>query len=213
MSAEIHVGGNTPRLLERGEAPPPSNLDPDQLPDQLPVRYWTADKAEHVVAQVCRAASKFYGPSVKAAEWELELVGEPMAAVMNDWVPLKVGASGDKTANLIALGVVLAIIVALRVPDILEVHGILKPWKSPEDKQRELEARAAGQQQQAAPAGNPAPPPGTVIRPQQTQVEQAFEPTLVGANGDGASDGGRMPKDFFEQSLVGGGGFAKMNPE
>ncbi len=210
MSAEIHVGGNTPRLLEKGEGPPPSNLEQDQLPDEAPVRYWTADKAERVVAQVLRAASKFYGPSVKAAEWELELIGEPAAAVMNDWIPLKIGASGDRTANLIALGVVAAIIVALRIPDILEVHGIIKPWKDPAEKAREAEARAAAPTQPAAAvAGASAQAPGTVITPQQTPVEQAFEPTLVGQSGAAANGGGKVPADFFEPTLVGSGGFVE----
>ena len=207
MSAEIHVAGNTPRLLERGDSPPASSLEADQLPPELPVRYWTADKAGRIVAQVLRAGSKFYGPSVKAADWELELIGEPMAAVMNDFIPLRVGASGDRTANLIALGVVLAIILALRLPDILEVHGIIKPWKDPAEKAREAEAARAAQSAPAV-AGNPAAPPSTVPTP-QASVAQAFEPALVGAGGATADNGGgRVPKDFFEATLVGGGEFA-----
>ena len=75
MSAELRVESNTPRLLERDQAPP-ANPDQDQLPPEVPQRYWTPDKAAHVVARIAHAGSKFYGPSVKAAEWELDLISD-----------------------------------------------------------------------------------------------------------------------------------------
>lgn len=190
-TVQLRVGGNAPRLLKEGESPPPSpaqQLPPEEL--EVPSLYWTPDKAQHVVAQICRAGSKFYGPSVKAAEWELELIGDPAAAVLNDWLPLRVGASSDKTANLIALAVVIGILVLLRLPDILEVHGIIKPWKSPEERARETPSP-----QQAAPAPAPA---------QSMTVQPAFEPQLVGSNGASASGAERLRDSVFGAQNFGG---------
>jgi hypothetical protein len=194
-TAQLRVGGNAPRLLKEGETPPPapSQLPPEEL--EAPTQYWTPDKAQHVVAQICRAGSKFYGPSVKAAEWELELIGDPAAAVLNDWLPLRVGASSDKTANLIALAAVIGILVLLRLPDILEVHGIIKPWKSPEEKAREKTTSP-----QAAPASQPAQPSNT--------VQPAFEPQLVG-NGAPATGGEKLRDAVFGAHTVGGSGFVE----
>lgn len=197
--AQLEVESNTPRLLERGELPPDTRND--ELPPEVPERYWTPDKAAHVVARIGHAASKFYGPSVKAAEWELDLVSDPAAAVMNDWLPLRVGAGGDKQANLIALVVVVFILVLLRLPDILEVHGIIKPWRSPEERARE--AAAPRRQEPAAP---PPPPPANEPPP-------PFEPQLVGASGAAAGGGSddRRREEIFGATSVGGSKFAVMN--
>ncbi len=184
QSATLRVGGNTPRLLDEdapAPAPPAQDIEPEL---NVPHVYWTPDKAQHVVAQVCRAGSKFYGPSIKAAEWELELIGDPAAAVLNDWLPLRIGASSDKTANLIALGAVLAILVLLRLPDILEVHGIIKPWKP---------------KGQAEPA-----PAGQVAAPTTPPAPVTFEPELVGSNGAGAGGGDRLREQIFGSHTIGG---------
>jgi hypothetical protein len=189
-AAVLRVGGNVPRLLKDGEpAPPPASAELEP-PDEAPHAYWTPDKAQHVVAQICRAGSKFYGPSIKAAEWELELIGDPAAAVLNDWLPLRVGASSDKTANLIALGAVLAILVLLRLPDILEVHGVIKPWK---------------------PKGQQPAVPDQVAQPAAAApVNGTFEPQLVGANGGGGGGDDRRRDEIFGAQQVGGsGGFVQ----
>lgn len=192
-AAQLHVSGNTPRLLKEGEPlPRPASGDVPVEELEAPHVYWTPEKAQHVVAQICRAGSKFYGPSVKAAEWELELIGDPAAAVLNDWLPLRVGASSDKTANLIVLGAVLAILVLLRLPDILEVHGIIKPWQPRQPKQaqqpelREEPAAATGVSEARAP----------------------FEAQLVGQNGSGGDDDKRRRELFGAQTVGGSGGFA-----
>lgn len=186
--AELRVTGNTPRLLDEGAAPPapPNNDTAEEL--EVPHVYWTPDKAQNVVAQICRAGSKFYGPSVKAAEWELELIGDPAAAVLNDWMPLRVGASSDKTANLIALGVVVVILVLLRLPDILEVHGVIKPWKPKSEQQ------PAARESVAAPT--PAP---------TTPAPAAFEAQLVGNNGASAPTD-KLRDQVFGSSQIGGSG-------
>lgn len=191
-AAVLHVSGNTPRLLEEGTPapPPPQQLQPD-LPPAPPAVYWTPDKAQQVVAQLCRAGSKFYGPHFKAAEWELDLIGDPAAAVLNDWLPLKVGEGGDKTANLIALGAVLGIILLLRLPDILEVHGILKPWKPPAERAAE---KAATPEQPAA-ATPQAPPTATV-----------YEPQMVGDSGRPAGGDSKVVDVVFGAQQVGSGG-------
>lgn len=182
QGATLHVGSNTPRLLEEGQAPPPppnSDVPAEEL--EAPHVYWTPDKAQHVVAQICRAGSKFYGPSVKAAEWELELIGDPAAAVLNDWLPLRVGASSDKTANLIALAVVVAILVALRLPDILEVHGIIKPWKPKGQAEPEQQTTPVMQ-------GPPANIPPPVVPAEQRETTDTFAPQLFGVNGNVEGD-------------------------
>jgi hypothetical protein len=185
--ATLRVTGNTPRLLDEGASPPPPpNVDTaEEL--EVPHVYWTPDKAQHVVAQICRAGSKFYGPSVKAAEWELELIGDPAAAVLNDWMPLRIGASSDKSANLIALFVVVCILVLLRLPDILEVHGVIKPWKQ------------KGEQQPAVRESAPPPPAPT------TPAPAAFEPQLVGNNG-AAVPTDRLRDQVFSSTQIGGSG-------
>jgi len=204
--ATLKVTGNKPRLLEEGASPPPS-VDQQQTAEELeiPHVYWTPDKAQHVVARICHAASKFYGPSVKAAPWELELIGEPAAAVMNDWMPLRAGASSDKTANLIALAVVTAIIVALRLPDILEVHGILKPWK-PKGAQLEQDTTASSPSQPPVSNPTPAAPPPSVVN--AGAGADTFEPQLVGVNGHASAGGERMKDQVFGQQTVGGSDFA-----
>ena len=185
QEATLRVGGNTPRLLDEGTpAPAPPIDEPEEL--NVPHVYWTPDKAQHVVAQICRAGSKFYGPSVKAAEWELELIGDPAAAVLNDWIPLRIGASSDKTANLIALGVVVLILVLLRLPDILEVHGLIKPWK-PKGQPEPAAAGEVGATQASAPSA------------------PAFEPQLVGSSGNGLGDE-RLRDQVFGASVIGGRG-------
>ena len=186
----LRVSGNTPRLLDEGEAgPPPPNMEAPEELEVPPHLYWTPDKAQHVVAQICRAGSKFYGPSVKAAEWELELIGDPAAAVLNDWMPLRIGASSDKTANLIALAAVVMILVLLRLPDILEVHGVIKPWK-PKGEQP-----PAGRESVAAPTAPPTTP-----------APAAFEPQLVGGNGGAAAGSDRMRDQVFSSTQIGGSG-------
>lgn len=201
----LEVDTNTPRLLERDQAPPTSNVD--ELPPEVPQRYWTPEKAAHVVARIGHAGSKFYGPSVKFAEWELDLVSDPAAAVMNDWLPLRVGAGGDRQANLIALVVVVFILVLLRLPDILEVHGVLKPWRSPEEKRRELEQR---REQPAAPAAPAAPPgPPADLEPPDPR-RAAFEPTLVGAGASARSSDEKFREEVYGGGTVGGGKFADM---
>jgi len=203
--ATLRVSGNTPRLLKEGERPPApaeQELPPEEL--EVPSLYWTPDKAQHIVARLCHAGSKFYGPSVKAAEWELELIGDPAAAVMNDWVPLRVGASSDKWANLIALGVVTAIIVALRLPDILEVHGVIKPWQS-----KRPQAAAEQETPQLQPAFNPAPAAAAPAPPAQPgSVAGTFEPQLVGASGhvNGGGDESKVREQVYGAQTVGGGG-------
>ena len=198
MSAELRVESNTPRLLERDQAPPPSEHDPDQLPPEVPERYWTPEKAAHVVARIAHAGSKFYGPSVKAAEWELDLISDPAAAVMNDFLPLRVGASGDKQANLIALVVVVFILVLLRLPDILEVHGVEFPWAK---RQRQLNGTPAPQENRREPA---APQP-------EAAPSTPFEPQLVGATGAVAGGGDDKKRDeIFGATTVGGSKFADM---
>jgi hypothetical protein len=196
--SELRVEQNSPRLLREGEPPPPpANFEDEQQPPELPTRYWTPDKAQHVIAQIARAGSKFYGPSVKAAEWELELIGEPAAAVLNDWLPLKVGATGDKTANLIAFAVVAGILVLLRLPDILEVHGIITPWEK-RNRQGAPPVPAVEQPVNAAPAA--APPTATVEAP----ANGTFEPTLVGAGGGMSRDEEHLKSAVFGSQMVGG---------
>ncbi len=197
QGATLHVGSNTPRLLEEGQPPPPlphADVPAEEL--EVPHLYWTPDKAQHVVAQICRAGSKFYGPSVKAAEWELELIGDPAAAVLNDWLPMRVGASSDKTANLIALGVVLAILVALRLPDILEVHGIIKPWKPKGQPEQE----AAQPVMQGPPAGTPPP-----VVAETAPVTDAYDAQLFGANGN-VQDDERRREQVYGSMYVGQSG-------
>ena len=194
-TAELRVESNTPRLLEQGELPPDTRED--ELPPEVPQRYWTPDKAAHVVARIAHAGSKFYGPSVKAAEWELDLISDPAAAVMNDWLPLRVGASGDKQANLIALVVVVFILVLLRLPDILEVHGVIKPWRSPEERLRDPDPPKRAK---AAPAQ-----PDDQVPEQPTTP---FEPQLVGVNGSTGGSDDRKRDEIFGATTVGGSKFA-----
>lgn len=186
QEAQLHVGGNTPRLLEEGQAPPPPpNDQPEEL--NVPHVYWTPDKAAQVVARICHAGSKFYGESIKAASWELDLIGDPAAAVLNDWIPLRVGATSDKTANLIALGVVVVILVLLRLPDILEVHGLLKP---------------IGSKNKPKPAAGP---PAAAAAPPESTGPVAFDQQLVGVNGNGASDD-KQREQVFGATVVGSRG-------
>jgi len=183
QEATLRVSGNTPRLFEEGTpAPPPPNDEPEEL--NVPHVYWTPDKAAQVVARICHAGSKFYGESIKAAPWELDLIGDPAAAVMNDWIPLRVGATSDKTANLIALGVVVLILVLLRLPDILEVHGLLKPIVS-----------------KAKPQPTASAEPSTA----QAAPSAAFEPQIVGSNGNGVGDD-RQRDQVFGATVIGGRG-------
>lgn len=209
--SELRVENNTPRLLEKGESPPPTTTDIDQLPPEVPQRYWTPDKAQHVVARLCHAGSKFYGPSVKAAEWELELIGDPAAAVLNDWLPLRVGEGGDRTANLLALGAVVAILVVLRLPDILEVHGVEFPWAK---RQRELSGAPAPAARREEPRQEqPAAPPTMSV---VDGGRGAFDEQLVGMTGAtaaaAAGDDEKKREAIYGEQLIGGGSkFATMH--
>lgn len=199
--AELRVTGNSPRLLEEGAAPPPP-ADMQQAPEELevPHLYWTADKAQHVVARVLHAASKFYGPSVKAADWELELIGEPAANVMNDWMPLKSGPGADRTSNLIALAAVVAIIVALRLPDILEVHGVEFPWA----KRQRLLAQQ-NQQQTSSSSQQPAYTSPPAAPPPAGTTAGTFEPQLVGGTATTSGDD-KLREQVYGGGTVGGNG-------
>jgi hypothetical protein len=204
---ELRVESNTPRLLERDEAPPPSTADP-QLPPEVPERYWTPDKASHVVARLLSAGSKFYGPSFKAAEWELDLISDPAAAVMNDWLPLRVGASGDKQANLIALVVVVIILVLFRLPDVLEQHGVIKAWRPPQERLREQQQQQAAQS--APPAAAPAQPSQAVVETPAERPSSPFEPQLVGSGAVAASSSDKLREQVYGGGTVGGGRFVEM---
>lgn len=160
---DISVGSNRPRLLEPGAAPPPEVAPPVADPFAAPQPYWTADKAAKVMAEGGKALSKLYGPDFRLSSVEVDLVGQPLANVLNDWVALPSGPQGDKIANLLALLAVVALLVAFRLPDILEAHDLLPRWAWAR-RQRERTRRA---QQLVDEEPEPAPRP----RRAEPQVE------------------------------------------
>jgi hypothetical protein len=143
VSEDIQVGSNRPRLLEPGAAPPPAEALPAVDPFAAPAPYWTADKAAKVMAEGGKALSKLYGPDFRLSAVEVDLVGQPLANVLNDWVALPSGPQGDRIANLLALLCVVALLVAFRLPDILEAHDLLPAW-SWARRQRDRAHRAQG---------------------------------------------------------------------
>lgn len=201
---EINVGANRPRLLEP-DAPAP---EPDQSSGLgAPVQqleagpYWTADKASRVFAEAGKALSKLYGPEFRMSSIELDLVGQPAANVLNDYAALPSGPAGDKLANLLALLAVLALLVALRLPSVLEAHDLLPRWAWAR-RQRERERQTRSDEvppPQAAYAGAaaaaPAPPrPPAPFAPEPEPAAQPagwdrgkwdkFGPTTVGGGGE-----------------------------
>lgn len=162
--SDISIGTNRPRLLEPGAPPPPEVTQPPVDPFAVPAPYWTADKAAKVMAEGGKALSKLYGPDFRLSSVEVDLVGQPLANVLNDWVALPAGPQGDKIANLLALLAVIGLLVAFRLPDILDAHDLLPRW-SWARRQRDRPRRA----EQLADDEPPAP------RRREREPEPAFE--------------------------------------
>lgn len=186
--AEIHVGANRPRLLEQGVPPPPASpltQDPQLLAEPVGP-YWTADKAARVMAEGGKALSKLYGPDFKLSAVEVDLVGQPLANVLNDWVALPAGPQGDRIANLLALLAVVGLLVAFRLPDILEAHDLLPRWAYARRTREQRRPRQETEDRAAAP-----PPAGEpqleVVQPIAPVVERGekdwnkYAPTTVGS--------------------------------
>lgn len=187
--SEISVGSNRPRLLEPGAAPPPEATAPPVDPFAPPAPYWTADKAAKVMAEGGKALSKLYGPDFRLSGVEVDLVGQPLANVLNDWVALPSGPQGDRIANLLALLAVVALLVAFRLPDILEAHDLLPRW-SWARRQRDRARRA----QQLVDDEEPEPQPR-----RRRQPEPELEPEMA------APGGGRRDWSKYGPTTVGGG--------
>lgn len=186
---EIKVGQNRPRVLDP-EAPPP---EPDQSltgigavdrpQDAGP--YWTADKAARVFAETGKALSKLYGPDFRLSAVEIDLVGQPAANVLNDYVALPSGPGGDRIANLLALLAVLALLVALRLPSVLEAHDMLPRWAWAR-RQRERAQRAEGAAESVRTASPPPrnPEPAPFVGPGAGLEPAAAEAPAAGWTGD-----------------------------
>jgi hypothetical protein len=173
--SEINVGLNRPRLLEPGAPPPPELTAPaGPAPDPFaaPAPYWTADKAAKVMAEGGKALSKLYGPDFRLSGVEVDLVGQPLANVLNDWVALPSGPQGDRIANLLALLAVVALLVAFRLPDILDAHDLLPRWAW---SRRERE-RARRTQNLAGEELEPEPAPRRRREPEPSPEEAGSEP-------------------------------------
>jgi hypothetical protein len=186
---QIRVKGNRPRLLEQGTPPPPTQATTPTAshlaaPAALPGPYWTPDKAAKFLAQGMKSLSKLYGPDMRLSEVEIDLLGPPAAAVMNDWMPLQPGENGDKQANLIYLVAVVGLLVLFRLPDILEAHDMLPDWAA--KNRARAERRAAGAAK--SPAAAPAPAP---------------DPSMAAPATDQAESGDRWGR--YESRMVGGG--------
>jgi hypothetical protein len=159
---EIRVKGNRPRLLPLGEPPPATQATAPtathlQPPGVAPAPYWTPDKSARFMAQGMKSLSKLYGPDMRLSEIEIDLLGPPAAAVMNDWMPLQAGEQGDKQANLIYLVAVVALLALFRLPDILEAHDMLPDWAARNRAKAERRAAAGSSPRPAAPAPASAP--------------------------------------------------------
>lgn len=126
----ITVGGNRPRLLKLGAPPPPTQAPPvgDPIGVTPPVgRYWTEERAKQAYAYAWRNAAAYFGPTVKATEFEVEMVGPPLANVLEDWWPIKGGEGSDKRTNLLILAAIMGFFVLMRLPTILAVLREPKP--------------------------------------------------------------------------------------
>jgi hypothetical protein len=178
VSEDITIGTNRPRLLEPGAAPPPEVTDPFAAP--APAPYWTADKAAKVMAEGGKALSKLYGPDFRLSGVEVDLVGQPLANVLNDWVALPSGPQGDKIANLLALVAVIGLLVAFRLPDILEAHDLLPTWAWARRK-REHARRAEDLVDDQPPAPRRREPePEFEPEPRRERDYSKYGPTTVG---------------------------------
>lgn len=193
MSEDIQVGSNRPRLLEPGAPPPAAEVAPPVDPFAAPAPYWTADKAAKVMAEGGKALSKLYGPDFRLAAVEVDLVGQPLANVLNDWVALPSGPEGDKIANLLALLCVVGLLVAFRLPDILEAHDLLPTW-SWARRQRERARRA---QQLADDEPGPAP---RQRRPPERPMEAELD-----ATGPAPAENGNRDWSRYGPTTVGDG--------
>jgi hypothetical protein len=186
--SEIQVGVNRPRLLEADAAPPPLQEGAPAEPLEALGPYWTADKAARVMAQGGKALSKLYGPDFRLSAVEVDLVGQPLANVLNDWVALPAGEQGDKLANLLALLAVVALLVAFRLPDILEAHDMLPGWawsarqRAARPRPRQREEQGAELERGPELARPPAPPPEPEAPAPAASARDwnRFGPTLVG---------------------------------
>src|SRR5258708_17487199 len=107
--------------------------------------------------------------------------------------------------NLIALVVVVFILVLLRLPDILEVHGMEFPWAK---RERELSGRPAPAAQREQRKEQPVEPEA---EPAAGPASSPFEPQLVGSSGAAAGGGDDKKRDeIFGATTVGGSKFADM---
>jgi hypothetical protein len=162
VSEDIQVGSNRPRLLEPGAAPPAAEALPPVDPFAIAAPYWTADKAAKVMAEGGKALSKLYGPDFRLSAVEVDLVGQPLANVLNDWVALPSGPQGDRIANLLALLAVVALLLAFRLPDILEAHDLLPAWswaRRQRDRTRRAQHLADDEEPELAPRRRRQPEP------------------------------------------------------
>jgi hypothetical protein len=213
MAEVITVGRNRPRLLEPDAAPP----DPDrslsgyQQPEPVQPQgpYWTADKAAHVLAQCGKALSRLYGPDFRMSAVELELVGQPAANVANDWVALPSGPGGDKIANLLALACVLALLVALRLPGILEAHDLLPRWAWARRQKRTQERQPVDQLDGGPPPPAAYGPYADAATPAPAPPAAAAPPPFAGTSEPGQPAPGWSRSKFakFGATTVGGGDF------
>jgi hypothetical protein len=206
MSMPIAVGTNRPKLLQEGQSPPPDPPE-DELGGSAsePIAftpYWNEDRAARVAAHCAKALSQLYGPDFKMDREEADMLGPPLSAVLNDWVPLA-GAAGDsKLANLLALAGVLVLLVVLRLPAVLEAHGWMPEWAWVSRQRRKEERRGAeGREERAAVTAHA--PPGSSPGPAPSSPQPAAP--VVDQVGDAAKD-----RRKFEPVLVGGTEYARV---
>jgi hypothetical protein len=192
MDEPIAVGTNRPKLLAPDTPPPPEPTE-DELggPQQpiAPTLYWNEDRAARVAAHCAKSLSMLYGPDFRLDREEADMIGAPLSAVLNDWIPLA-GAAGDsKIANLLALAGVLVLLVLLRLPAVLEAHDRLPAWAWVSKQRGSSRRRGAEGREEPAPAtadASPGPVPSApqptahLVGDQAVGDQRKFQPVLVG---------------------------------
>lgn len=172
---QVAVNPNRPRLMEPGAAPPPPpQAAEEQLLPQEPQRYWTEDRVGYFYAQACRAAAMATDvPGLRASKDEIEMISPPAAAVLNDYAPITVGDQGSRTANLITLAIVLALLVVLKLPEIMLAIRQVRERDKPAKSEPKAETPASPS---ALPREEPqAAPPA----PAASRRERIFEAQLI----------------------------------
>lgn len=167
MSAtpRIVVEPNTPRVLDESQpAPDVQGADAAAAAAAAPpVPYWTEERAQRMTAHACKALSNFYGPSMLATDFELDILGAPLAALLEDLMP-NIGSAGGQMSTtgkaLIVLGV-FAFMALMRLPMILAVHRAAARPPAPQSEQGTEPASSAPAEPGAPdvepePAGRPA---------------------------------------------------------